>query len=94
MPIGPRWFGDEYPRPEEYAAMKGTIMGEMKRLGRPSTEFVFTNLINMAESETLRVDIDQYVRSGINYFTLGDKAKDEGSVRNIERVARDIGGSL
>jgi alkanesulfonate monooxygenase SsuD/methylene tetrahydromethanopterin reductase-like flavin-dependent oxidoreductase (luciferase family) len=94
MPIGPRWFGDEYPRPEEYAAMKRTIMGEMKRLGRPSSRFVFTNLINMAETKTLKADIEQYVQSGINYFTLGDKAKDEDSVRNIARVASDIGGSL
>jgi len=94
MPIGPRWFGDEYPSPEEYAAMRRTILGEMKRLGRPSSSFVFTNLINMAESKTLKLDIDRYVRSGINYFTLGDKAKDEDSVRNIARVASDIGGSL
>jgi len=30
----------------------------------------------------------------MNYFTLGAKAKDEDSVRNIELVAREIGGSL
>jgi probable F420-dependent oxidoreductase len=94
MPIGPRWFGDEYPKPEEYAAMKKTILDEMKELGRPSGSFVFTNLINMADTDSLKIDIDRYVQSGINYFTLGDKAKDEDSVRNVARVAREIGGSL
>jgi probable F420-dependent oxidoreductase len=94
MPIGPRWFGDGYPKPEEYSAMRAVILDEMKRLGRPVSGFVFTNLINMAETETLRRDIDAYAESGINYFTLGDKAKDEESVREIARVAREIGGSL
>jgi len=94
MPIGPRWFGDEYPSPAEYAEMKGAVLEEMKRRGRPTAGFVFTNLINMADTKTLSADIERYVEAGVNYFTLGDKAKDEDSVRDIVRVAREIGGSL
>lgn len=94
MPIGPRWFDDSYPRPDEYAAKREEILAEMRRLGRPSSKFVFTNLINMADTKKLMSDIDEYIAAGINYFTLGDKAKDEDSVRNIERVAKEVGGSL
>lgn len=94
MPIGPRWFDDKYPRPGEYGMMRETILREMKRLGRPTSGFIFTNIINMADTETVRADLEQYVQSGVNYFTLGDKAKDEQSVREIERVARDVGGSF
>jgi probable F420-dependent oxidoreductase len=94
MPIGPRWFGDEYPRPDEYASMRTAILEEMKRRGRDPTHFVFTNLINMADTKTLLGEIDQFKEAGINYFTLGDKAKGEESVANIARVAREVGGSI
>jgi probable F420-dependent oxidoreductase len=94
MPIGPRWFGEEYPHPEAYAEMKATIDGELRRRGRNPERFVYTTLINMADVKTLRKDIDEYIAAGMNYFTLGDKAKDEDSVRNIELVAKEIGGSL
>ena len=94
MPIGPRWFGDAYPRPDEYARMKRAIEEERGRNGRANGDFVFTTLINMADTRTIGADVESYIAAGMNYFTLGDKAKDEDSVRNIERVARDIGGSL
>ncbi|MDA4132494.1 MAG: LLM class flavin-dependent oxidoreductase, partial [Thaumarchaeota archaeon] len=94
MPIGPRWFGDEYPHPEAYAEMKAKIDGELRTRGRSPERFVYTTLINMADVKTLRKDIDEYIAAGMNYFTLGDKAKDEDSVRNIELVAKEIGGSL
>ena len=95
MPIGPRWFGDEYPRPEEYAAMKRTILGGDEEAG-PA---VLPVRVHQADQHGRDQDAEGGHRrstsqSGINYFTLGDKAKDEDSVRNIERVARDIGGSL
>lgn len=94
IPTGPRWFGDQYPLPEAYAAMRSTIDSELKRRGRSPDSFVYTTLINMTDVDTLRKDIDAYIAAGMNYFTLGDKAKDEDSVRNIELVAREIGGSL
>ena len=47
----------------------------------------------MAESKTLKIDIDQYVKSGINYFTLGDKAKDEDSVRTLSAGSPETSGA-
>jgi alkanesulfonate monooxygenase SsuD/methylene tetrahydromethanopterin reductase-like flavin-dependent oxidoreductase (luciferase family) len=94
MPVGPRWFGEDYPHPAEYAKMKGIIDAELKKRGRDSSSFVFTTLINATDTATIRRDIDEYIAAGMNYFTLGDKAKDEDSVRAVERVAKDIGGSL
>jgi probable F420-dependent oxidoreductase len=94
MPIGPRWFGDAYPHPEEYEQMRGTIVRELERRGRSPDKFIFTNLINVSDVGTLRKDIDEYIAAGMNYFTLGDKAKDEKSVENLEMVAREIGSTL
>lgn len=94
MPVGPRWFGDDYPHPEAYVGMKAVIDGELRRRGRNRDKFVYTTLINVADVKTLRKDIDEYIAAGMNYFTLGDKAKDEESVRNLELVAKEIGGSL
>ncbi|MDG6925449.1 MAG: LLM class flavin-dependent oxidoreductase [Nitrososphaerota archaeon] len=94
MPIGPRWFGDDYPHPEAYSKMRAVIDAELKRRGRSRDAFVYTTLINMSDLATVRRDIDEYITAGMNYFTLGEKARDEESVRNIELVAREIGGSL
>lgn len=94
MPIGPRWFGDDYPHPDAYARMKAVIDGELVKRGRDPRKFVYTTLINTADVETIRKDIDGYISAGMNYFTLGDKAKDEGSLKTIETVAKEIGGSL
>jgi probable F420-dependent oxidoreductase len=94
MPIGPRWFGDDYPHPDAYARMKSAIDGELRRRGRDPKGFVYTALISTGEVATIRKDIESYVSAGMNYFTLGDKAKDEGSLKNLETVAKEIGGSL
>jgi hypothetical protein len=74
--------------------MKAVIDGELRRRGRNPDKFVYTTLINVADVKTLRKDIDEYISVGMNYFTLGDKAKDDESVRNLELVAKEIGGSL
>lgn len=94
MPIGPRWFGDEYPRPAQYAGMKRTIDGELRKRGRDPGGFVYTTLINMAEVGTVRKDVEDYTAAGMNYFTLGEKAQSEGSLRNLEVIAREVGGSI
>jgi hypothetical protein len=74
--------------------MKAVIDAELRRRGRDPGRFVYTTLISTGDVDTIRKDIDGYVSAGMNYFTLGDKAKDEGSLRNLETVAREVGGSL
>jgi alkanesulfonate monooxygenase SsuD/methylene tetrahydromethanopterin reductase-like flavin-dependent oxidoreductase (luciferase family) len=58
MPIGPRWFDDSYPKPNEYAEKKAIIVAELKKRGVSERKFVFTILINMTDLKTLRSDID------------------------------------
>ena len=94
MPIGPRWFGDEYPHPEAYAEMKGVIDGELKKKGRNPERFVFTTLINMTDIGTVQRDVKDYIAAGMNYFTLGEKAQSEDSLTNLRTVAKEVGGSL
>jgi alkanesulfonate monooxygenase SsuD/methylene tetrahydromethanopterin reductase-like flavin-dependent oxidoreductase (luciferase family) len=94
MPIGPRWFDESYPKPEEYAEKKLRIVSELSKRKFPEEKFLFTILINMTDLAILRKDIDSYIRAGMNYFILGEKAKSEDSLRNIEEVAKDVARSL
>jgi alkanesulfonate monooxygenase SsuD/methylene tetrahydromethanopterin reductase-like flavin-dependent oxidoreductase (luciferase family) len=94
MPIGPRWFDDSYPKPDEYAKMKAIIVAELKKRGASERKFVFTTLINMADMKTLRADVDAFIDAGMNYFILGEKARSEESLKNMEKVAKEIGRSL
>jgi alkanesulfonate monooxygenase SsuD/methylene tetrahydromethanopterin reductase-like flavin-dependent oxidoreductase (luciferase family) len=94
MPIGPRWFDESYPKPEEYAQKKEIIVQELKKRNKSEKEFVFTTLIDMADLKTLRSDIDRFIDAGMNYFVLGEKGRSEKSLENIEKVAREIGNSL
>ena len=94
MPIGPRWHDDSYPRPSEYSKMKEEIVTELKKRKYSERKFVFTSLINNADLRAVRSDVDDFIDAGMNYFTLGEKAKSEESIRSIERVAKDIGRSL
>jgi alkanesulfonate monooxygenase SsuD/methylene tetrahydromethanopterin reductase-like flavin-dependent oxidoreductase (luciferase family) len=94
MPIGPRWYDDTYPKPSEYSQMKEKILGHLKNRGYPMSKFVFTSLINNTDLKKLRADIDEFISAGMNYFTLGEKAKTEDSIDSIIKVARDIGRSL
>ncbi|MDA4111544.1 MAG: LLM class flavin-dependent oxidoreductase [Thaumarchaeota archaeon] len=94
MPIGPRWFDDSYPKPDEYAEKKSVIVAELKKRGASEKKFVFTTLINTADLKTLRSDVDEFIDAGMNYFVLGEKAKSEESLKNIVKVAKEIGRSL
>ena len=95
MPIGPRWFDESYPKPDQYSIMKNKIVEKLRRR-KDITEqkFVFTILINSTDLTKLRRDIEDYIQSGMNYFTLGEKAKSDDSLRTIETVAKEIGHSL
>jgi probable F420-dependent oxidoreductase len=94
MPIGPRWFDESYPKPDEYSRMKGTIVSRLAKRKVPESEFVFTTLINSADLATLRQDIENYLQAGMNYFILGEKARSEESLHTIELVAKDLVRSL
>jgi len=94
MPIGPRWFDESYPKPNEYSEMKSKIVAELKKKGISEKKFVFTSLINNTDLETLQSDVDQYIRAGMNYFVLGEKARSEDSIDSIKKVAKEIGHSL
>jgi len=94
MPIGPRWFNDTYPKPETYSEMKQKIVSRLKERGYSERKFVFTSLINNTNLKTLRSDIDEFIGAGMNYFTMGEKANSEDSIKSIVKVAKEIGGSL
>jgi alkanesulfonate monooxygenase SsuD/methylene tetrahydromethanopterin reductase-like flavin-dependent oxidoreductase (luciferase family) len=95
MPIGPRWYGDSYPRPDAYSQMKQKISSRLKQRGYDERKFVFTSLINnTADLNKVRSDVEEFIAAGMNYFTLGEKAQSEESVTSIERVAKEIGRSL
>ena len=94
MPIGPRWFNDTYPKPETYSEMKQKIVSRLKERGYSERKFVFTSLINNTNLKTLRSDIDEFIGAGMNYFTMGEKANSEESIKSIVKVAKEIGGSL
>jgi probable F420-dependent oxidoreductase len=95
MPIGPRWHSEDYPRPAEYSEMKKKISEKLKKRGYPERKFVFTSLINNTpDQKRLRSDVEEFVDAGMNYFTLGEKAQSEASIRSIEKVAKDLGRSL
>jgi len=94
MPIGPRWFDDSYPKPEQYSQMKARISSELKKRNYSERKFVFTSLINNASLKEVRKDADEFIDAGVNYFTLGEKAKSMDSIKSIERVAKEIGRSL
>lgn len=94
MPIGPRWFDDSYPKPGEYSVMKAKITSELRRRNYSERKFVFTSLINNADLKIVRSDVDEFIDAGMNYFTLGEKAKSMESIKSIVRVAKEIGRSL
>jgi len=48
----------------------------------------------MTDVTTLRKDIGHYVDAGMNHFTLGHNVPDEGALKDVEVVMREIGGSL
>jgi alkanesulfonate monooxygenase SsuD/methylene tetrahydromethanopterin reductase-like flavin-dependent oxidoreductase (luciferase family) len=94
MPIGPRWFDETYPKPNEYSKMRKVILDELNKRKYPEGKFVFTNLINRTDLQTLRRDVEQYVDAGMNQFTLGEKAENEKCLKEIVLVAKEIGGSF
>jgi probable F420-dependent oxidoreductase len=94
MPVGPRWFDESYPKPEVYKRKKARIVAELVKRKIPESHFVFTILINMTDLATLRKDVENYREAGMNYFMVGEKARSEESLRNIELVAKDLASSL
>jgi probable F420-dependent oxidoreductase len=94
MPIGPRWFDDNYPKPHQFSEMKQVIVEELKKRNYPQQKFIFTNLINRTDITALRKDVEAYIEAGMNHFTLGEKAENDNCLEQIAVVAKDIGGSL
>ena len=95
MPIGPRWFDESYPKPEQYSQMRQIILQELRKRKISEKEFTFTTLISPApDIQTVRLDIERYTNAGMNYFILGEKAQSEKSLQTIETVAKEIGQSL
>lgn len=94
MPIGPRWFDENYPKPNQFSEMRQIILKELKKRNYPEQKFVFTNLINRTDTPTLRKDVESYIQAGMNHFTLGEKAENDKCLEEIAIVAKDIGGSI
>jgi len=94
MPIGPRWFDESYPKPEQYAKMHGTIADLLKKRKVREEDFSFTILISIADIDTLAKDVEKYIEAGMNHFTLGHNVTSEEAIKDVTKVMRDIGGSL
>jgi len=72
IPVGPRWAGDFYPKPDAYAQMKERITSGLKERHYDPEKFVFSMLINYADDMTvLRKETNDYIDAGLNYFILG-----------------------
>jgi len=94
MPIGPRWFDESYPKPEQYAEMHRIIGGLLKKRGLREEDFTFTILISIADIKTLSKDVEKYIDAGMNHFTLGHNVTSEDAVADVSKVMREIGRSL
>ena len=94
MPIGPRWFDETYPKPEQYAEMHGTIADLLKKRNFREEDFAFTILISIADIPTLSKDVERYVDAGMNHFTLGHNVTSEEAIKDVSTVMKEIGGSL
>jgi probable F420-dependent oxidoreductase len=94
MPIGPRWFDETYPKPEQYAEMHSTIADLLKKRNLREEDFAFTILISIADMKTLSKDVERYVDAGINHFTLGHNVTSEEAIKDVSTVMKEIGGSL
>jgi len=94
MPIGPRWFDESYPKPEQYADMYRTIASLLKKRKLREKDFAFTILISNADTKTLAKDVERYIDAGMNHFTLGHNVTSEEAIRDVSTVMREIGGSL
>ncbi len=91
LPIGPRWIGDQYPRPEKYAEMRKIIVTELKKRGYPEDKFTFSCLINVADSKILLNDIESYLKAGMNYFTLGlQREKDDSIIAKMDQISKEL----
>jgi len=94
MPIGPRWFDETYPKPEQYAEMHSTIADLLKKRKLREEDFAFTILISIADMKTLSKDVERYVDAGMNHFTLGHNVTSEEAIKDVSTVMKEIGGSL
>jgi probable F420-dependent oxidoreductase len=94
MPIGPRWFDETYPKPEQYAEMHGTIADLLKKRNLREEDFAFTILISITDMKTLSKDVERYVDAGMNHFTLGHNVTSEEAIKDVSTVMKEIGGSL
>lgn len=95
IPVGPRWVSEAGTTPDSYAGMKKTILQELKKRNLTTEDFVFSILMGHADMRTLKADIERYIEAGMNYFILGQpRGTDESFLKEIEKVAEDIGDSL
>jgi probable F420-dependent oxidoreductase len=94
MPIGPRWFDESYPKPDQYAKMHDTIAGLLKKRRVREEDFAFTILISITDLKTLSNDIDRYIDAGMNHFTLGHNVTSEEAINDVSKVMKEVGGSL
>jgi alkanesulfonate monooxygenase SsuD/methylene tetrahydromethanopterin reductase-like flavin-dependent oxidoreductase (luciferase family) len=95
IPVGPRWIFEAGTPPDSYAQMKKVILQELKKRNLATQDFAFSMLIGHTDIKTLRLDVERYIEAGMNYFILGQPTEaNESFLREIERVAEDIGESL
>jgi alkanesulfonate monooxygenase SsuD/methylene tetrahydromethanopterin reductase-like flavin-dependent oxidoreductase (luciferase family) len=96
IPVGPRWIDADYPNPQKYSELRKVIVAELQKRNIDEKEFVFSILINVSDTETLRKDIESYAKAGMNYFILGmaRQSNESESLANIERAAMEIGQQL
>ena len=91
LPIGPRWYSTDYPRPERYASLRKIIVEELKKREISEQRFVFSCLIDYSDPKNLTSDVESYVKAGMNFFTLGlSHQRDETALEKLEQVARDL----
>jgi len=95
IPVGPRWAGDFYPRPDAYSQMKETIISGLRERSIDPEKFVFSILINYSDDiSLLRKETQQFIDAGMNYFILGMADQREECARKIARVKSDVIDSL
>ena len=94
IPVGPSWILEAGHHLDSYTQMKKVIVQELKKRNLTTQDFVFSVLIGHTDIKTLRADIERYIEAGMNCFILGQPTEANESLREIERVAEDIGESL
>lgn len=93
IPVGPRWYEDDYPSAEDYGKMRESIESEVNRPQRGSAGFRYTNIIGVADVKTLGRDVGAYASEGLNFVTIGipaDELKGGDLGARLEEIASSL----